>query len=85
MTAASAAVTIEAHSIEESVMQDTILVPEGEHAEGVLRAFAIGYHDGYVRGYVPGDESPYDDTPLQGFYKRGYDAGVADFCEQTLD
>lgn len=63
--------------------ENTITVPSGETAESVLRAYAVGYHDGYVHGYVPGDESPYNDTPLGKFYDQGFNAGIGEFREQT--
>jgi len=41
--------------------------------ETELRLYAVGYLDGRVNGYSSMDG--------EYWYKRGYDAGVADYCD----
>lgn len=43
--------------------------------ETELRLYSAGYLDGKVNGYSSMDG--------EYWYKRGYDAGVADYCEQV--
>lgn len=42
----------------------------------ILNAYAIGYYDGRARG----SETTYPDPVQRHWYRRGYDAGLADYC-----
>lgn len=52
--------------------------------EAELKAYAIGYYDGRAEGV---DNNPYKagEDALRHMYRRGYDAGVADFDPIVTD
>lgn len=50
--------------------------------EAELKAYAIGYYDGRAEGV---SRDPYVADNLRHFYRRGYDAGVADFDPIVTD
>ena len=46
-----------------------------------LKAFALGYYDGRTEGV---ESNPYTDS-LRHFYRRCYDAGVAEYSHIVTD
>lgn len=42
-----------------------------------LRAYALGYYDGRAIGQ---ENNIFEDDLDRHLYKRGYDAGIADYC-----
>jgi hypothetical protein len=44
-----------------------------------LYAHALGYHHGRTVGVY---ENLFDEEPEAYWFKRGYDLGVADYCEE---
>ena len=48
--------------------------------ETELRLYGLGYADGYVYGSITVGSVAHD-----YWYKRGYDAGVADYCTNMED
>lgn len=44
--------------------------------ESEIKAYALGYYDGRTEGV---ENDTYDNDALRHMYRRGYDAGVADF------
>jgi len=46
--------------------------------EDKLKAYALGYYHGKAEGL---EDCPYEGE-LRHLYKRGYDAGIADYCEE---
>lgn len=45
----------------------------------LMRAYAIGYFHGRSIGV---DNCPYEDDHHRVLYRYGYEAGVADYCEE---
>lgn len=43
-------------------------------------AFAKGYYDGLAEGV---EANTYTQDLLRYFYRQGYDAGVAEYCDKT--
>jgi hypothetical protein len=47
--------------------------------DDILYSYARGYFDGRLFGV---ERCPFEFAPLARSYRQGYDAGVADYCEQ---
>lgn len=45
-----------------------------------LVAYAMGYYHGRAIGE---EQNPYDDDHQRSLYRAGYDAGVADYCQEA--
>lgn len=50
--------------------------------EKELYAYALGYFYGRTEGVY---DNRFDGEPEAHFFKRGYDAGVSDYCDCDLD
>ena len=50
--------------------------------EAELKAFALGYYDGRTEGV---ESDPYVADNLRHMYRRGYDAGVAEYSAIVTD
>lgn len=50
--------------------------------EAELKAFALGYYDGRTEGV---ERDPYVADNLRHMYRRGYDAGIADYSAIVED
>lgn len=48
--------------------------------ESHARAYALGYYHGRAVGNDEGN--PFEDDETKHLYRMGYDAGVADYCEE---
>ena len=46
--------------------------------ENELRVYALGYVDGNVHGVEDSNKT----LEMRYWYKRGYDAGIADYCTE---
>lgn len=51
--------------------------------ETELRLYALGYVDGYVYGYITIEEWTLNELNIAHnyWYQRGYDAGIAEYCD----
>ena len=47
-----------------------------------LEAYALGYYEGRAIGT---DSNVFEEDDLRLMYRRGYDAGVADYCRYDMD
>ena len=47
-----------------------------------LEAYALGYYEGREIGT---ESNPFDGDDLRLMYRRGYDAGVADYCRYDMN
>jgi hypothetical protein len=45
-----------------------------------IRAFALGYYDGRAEGVY---DCPFENDDNKLSYRDGYEAGVADYCDET--
>lgn len=54
--------------------------------ETELRLYALGYVDGKIHGYQTMEKWTINElnTTHDYWYQRGYDAGIADFCEDQI-
>jgi len=52
-----------------------------EFNETHTRAYALGYYHG--RAFGNDEANPCEDDESKHFYRMGYDAGVADYCEEN--
>ena len=50
--------------------------------QDILDFYAIGYYDGRVKGEM---DDVYFGAEHYHYYKRGYDAGVSDYCHFDLE
>lgn len=67
-------------------MDNTIVLID----DAALRAFGQGYYDGYAKGKTRdlsclGRRADGTTDHLAHYYRRGYDAGVADYCAIELE
>ena len=55
-----------------------------ELTDNQLRAYALGYYHGKAEGL---EDCPYEgyEGQLRHLYRRGYDAGIADYCLEVCD
>jgi len=53
--------------------------------EAELKAYALGYHDGRTEGVESNPYKADKEDMLRHMYRRGYDAGIADFDPIVTD